>query len=79
MMFLKIALPVGYSLFIGGAYGAAFRRKFGHSLMLAYCMQILLLLVSGMVFHNLLLGIGLGFALAGELVFEEAGEMRSIL
>lgn len=63
-MLLKIAIPTVYSMFIGGAYGAAFRRKFGHSLMLAYCMQILLLLVSGMMLHNLLIGIGLGCALA---------------
>lgn len=64
VMLLKIAIPTVYSMFIGGAYGAAFRRKFGHSLMLAYCMQILLLLVSGMMLHNLLIGIGLGCALA---------------
>ena len=57
MILLKIVLPIIYSLFLGGAYGAAFRRKFGYSLMPAYCIQILLLLGSGMLFHNLLTGI----------------------
>ena len=64
MILLKIALPAVYSLFIGGAYGATFRKRFGHSLMLSYCLQILLLLVSGMLFNNLLIGIGIGCLLA---------------
>lgn len=64
MILLKIVLPIIYSLFLGGAYGAAFRRKFGYSLMPAYCIQILLLLGSGMLFHNLLVGIVLACLLA---------------
>lgn len=64
MILLKIALPAIYSLFIGGAYGAVFRKRFGHSLMQAYCLQILLLLISGMLFRNLLIGVALGCLLA---------------
>lgn len=60
MIILKILLPIIFSLYIGGAYAAAFKKKFGESLMMAYSLQILLLLFSGMVFHNLLVGIGLG-------------------
>lgn len=64
MILLKIVLPMIYSLFLGGAYGVVFRRKFGYSLMPAYCIQILLLLGSGMLFHNLLVGIVLACLLA---------------
>lgn len=64
MIILKILLPIGFSLYIGGAYAAAFKKRFGESLMMAYSLQILLLLLSGMVFHNLLVGIGLEGALA---------------
>lgn len=64
MILFKIALPAIYSLFIGGAYGAVFRKRFGHSLMQAYCLQILLLLISGMLFRNLLIGIAIGGLLA---------------
>ncbi len=64
MILLKIALPAVFSLFIGGAYGTVFRKRFGHSLMLSYCLQILLLLVSGMLFRSLLIGIGIGCLLA---------------
>lgn len=53
----KVIIPVLYSLFIGIAYGCVFKRKFGHSLMLAYCTQIIFLLLSGMIFKNLLVGI----------------------
>lgn len=60
MIALKIMFPIIFSLYIGGAYAAAFKKKFGESLMMAYSLQILLLLFSGMVFHNLLVGIGLG-------------------
>lgn len=37
-----------------------FKKKFGQSLIQAYCIQILLLLMSGMVFHNLYDGILVG-------------------
>lgn len=60
----KVIIPILYSLFIGIAYGGVFKRKFGHSLMLAYCAQIILLLLSGMIFRNLLVGIALGIVLA---------------
>ncbi len=64
MILLKIVLPIIYSLFLGGAFGAAFRRKFGYSLMPAYCIQILLILGSGMLFHNLLVGIAVACLLS---------------
>lgn len=57
MVILKIIIPIGYSLFIGGSYGMVFKKKFGQSLIQAYCIQILLLLMCGMVFHNLYGGI----------------------
>ena len=60
----KVIIPVLYSLFIGIAYGCVFNRKFGHSLMLAYCAQIIILLLSGMIFKNLLVGIVLGTVLS---------------
>lgn len=60
MIILKILLPIGFSLYIGGAYAAAFKKRFGESLTMAYSLQILLLLLSGMAFHDLLVGIGLG-------------------
>ncbi len=60
----KVIIPIVYSLFIGVGYGSAFQRKFGHSLMPADCIQIILLLMSGMLFKNLLVGILLGFVLA---------------
>lgn len=60
MIICKILLPITYSLFIGGAYGIVCKRKFGHSLMMAYCIQVLLLLLSGMTFKNLLFGIYAG-------------------
>lgn len=60
----KVAIPILYSLFVGIAYGSAFKRKFGHSLMLSYCIQIILLLVCGMIFKNLLVGIAIGIVLS---------------
>ena len=63
VVILKIIIPIGYSLFIGGSYGMVFKKKFGQSLIQAYCIQILLLLMCGMVFHNLYSGI-----LAGEIL-----------
>lgn len=67
MSIWKIIVPIIYSLFIGGAYGSVTKRRFGHSLMLTYCIQVILLLVSGMVFKNLIVGIigGVFFSILG--------------
>ena len=60
----KILLPIAYSLFIGGAYGVVCNKKFGHALMMSYCVQIFLLLLCGMAFKNLVPGIYLGIVLS---------------
>lgn len=64
MTILKIAIPIIYSFFIASSYGMVLNQKFGRSLMQSYCVQILLLLVCGMLFGNLLVGIAAGIILA---------------
>lgn len=67
MIICKAIIPIVYSLFIGGAYAVAAKRRFGHSLMPAYCVQMILLLLSGMIFKNLIYGIigGVFFSIIG--------------
>ncbi len=64
MIIIRGLLPIAYSCFIGGAYGAFFRKRFGISLMPAYCIQTLLLLICGMTVQSLTGGILTGFLLA---------------
>lgn len=57
-------LPFIYSILIGGVWGLVFNKKFSSSLAPAYMSHIIIVLLSGMVFKRLTIGIYGGIALS---------------
>ena len=56
-MFISFICPFLYSLLMGITWSAVFKKKFADSLAPAFMLHIIVILVSGLVFNNLSLGI----------------------
>ena len=69
-MFFGLICPLIYSLVLGGVWSACFKKKFSSSLAPAFMVHILLVLLSGLIFNHLSIGIwgGIVIALAAALV-----------
>lgn len=63
-MILRLMIPFLYLLLLGSVWSAWFKKKFSSSLEQAYMLHILLVLICGMVFKHLSIGIFGGIALA---------------
>ena len=63
-MFLGLICPLIYSLVLGASWSACFKKKFSSSLAPAFMVHILLVLLSGLIFNHLSIGIWGGMVIA---------------
>lgn len=63
-MIIRLIVPFAYSLILGIVWSACAKKKFYNSLAPAYMLHVLLVLISGLVFNRLSVGIYGGIILA---------------
>lgn len=61
---LGLVVPFLYMCLVTGAYSIQFNRRYAESMAPAFCIQMLLMLFTGMVFNSVSLGIVIGIVLA---------------
>ncbi len=69
MLILRFVCPFIYSMIIGTAWSLWFKKKFSSSLAPSYLTHILVVLLSGLIFKRLSIGIYGGFVIAIAMLF----------
>ncbi len=73
-MIFRLVVPIFYSILLGGVWAGIFKKKFSSSLAPAFMLHIIVVLLTGMLFGRLSIGVygGIGLALIGAvaLVFK---------